>query len=159
VTRRGAATVAFGVLVAGLAAWACGGPRAASGPVPVVAQGNNSAADAGEEAEAQISALLDAAFEAEPGAGADSAFAPFATLIANGGNALNRPRFAGMGLGGQAAVIASQVEVRSGLAWAVVDYRWISADGDRAHTGRATVILAPRSGGRWWIVHAHSSAR
>jgi ketosteroid isomerase-like protein len=71
---------------------------------------------------------------------------------------LAAPRFAGIGsgAGGRVTITAANATVSSGLAWVLVDYRWISSTEQRAEVGRATVICERRGSG-WKIVHAHSS--
>jgi hypothetical protein len=112
----------------------------------------------GEEAEVLISGVVTAALQADSRR-ADSAglFAPHAIVIADGATRFGAPRFTGVGPGGETAITASQIEQRSGLAWGVIEYRWLSAEENLAREGRATVVLAPRGDGGWWIVHAHSS--
>ena len=109
--------------------------------------------------EQQVSAALEAAVTGDPVFGAaDSLYAPSATIIASGQLRLATPRLAGVQPGGTTAITTSEVTVREGLAWALVEYRWFSTEQNQARLGRATVVLAPRKGGRgWWIVHAHSS--
>ncbi len=135
--------------VAVAAALGCGAP-----PQPAVGA-PTAARSAGEDAEARISALLAAALAGGPGA--DSAFAPDATVIVDGLTAIDAPRFAALGPGGETAIASSRVDVRGGIAWALLDYRWVERQANLAREGRATVILTPKPAGGWWIVHAHSS--
>jgi hypothetical protein len=134
-----------------LALAACGGPPAPGGSSPRLAD---------PEAEARIAAVIEAAIVGDPrGPGADSLYSPSATIVANGQVRLATPRLAGVMPGGQAAVTSSELAVREGFAWALLDYRWFSEDKSQVRLGRATLVLAPRRGGSgWWIVHAHSSS-
>jgi hypothetical protein len=111
------------------------------------------------DAEVHVSALLEAAVTGDPkGPDADSLYSPASTVVANGALRLSTPRFAGVQPGGSAAITTSEVSVREGFAWAMVEYRWFSTEQNQVRVGRATVVLAPRRGGQgWWIVHAHSS--
>jgi hypothetical protein len=110
--------------------------------------------------EQEVSSVLEAAVTGDPAFGAvDSLYSPAATVIANGQLRLATPRLAGVQAGGKSAVTSSEVTVREGFAWAIVEYRWFSTEQNQVRLGRATLVLAPRKGGRgWWIVHAHSSS-
>jgi hypothetical protein len=111
------------------------------------------------EAELRVSAILEAAVTGDPkGPDADSLYSPASTVVANGELRLSTPRFAGVQPGGSAAITTSELSVREGFAWAMVQYRWFSTEQNQVRVGRATVVLTPRRGGQgWWIVHAHSS--
>jgi hypothetical protein len=111
------------------------------------------------DAEQEVSTILEAAVTGDPkGSGADSLYAPSSTVVANGSLRLSTPRLAGVQPGGSAAITTSEVSVRGGVAWAMVEYRWFSTELNQVRVGRATVVLMPRRGGRgWWIMHAHSS--
>jgi hypothetical protein len=112
------------------------------------------------DAELRVSAILEAAVTGDPkGPDADSLYSPASTVVANGALRLSTPRFAGVQPGGSAAITTSEVSVREGFAWAMVEYRWFSTEQNQVRVGRATVVLSPRRGGQgWWIVHAHSSS-
>lgn len=111
------------------------------------------------DAEQEVSTILEAAVTGDPkGSGADSLYSPSSTVVANGSLRLSTPRLAGVQPGGSAAITTSEVSVRGGVAWAMVEYRWFSTELNQVRVGRATVVLMPKRGGRgWWIVHAHSS--
>jgi hypothetical protein len=138
---------AAGALLAALLGCAAAPPAAGAPPAP---------ASAGEAAEAEISAALARALGGGPAA--DSLFSPDATVIADGVRVVDGPRFAALGPGGAAAIASSQVDVRNGIAWALLDYRWVAPEANLAREAWATVILAPRPAGGWWIVHAQSSS-
>lgn len=87
----------------------------------------------------------------------DSLYTQQATIVADGAERVAPPRFAAIGLGGSVAVTSTRFEVRSGVAWAYVAYRWISEGGTEVREGRATIVLLATSG-TWRIRHAHSSA-
>ncbi|HEX9755551.1 MAG TPA: nuclear transport factor 2 family protein [Gemmatimonadales bacterium] len=89
---------------------------------------------------------------------ADSLLAQDATFVADGVQRLEPPRFAGLSPGGRVEITSTRIEVRSGMAWAQVAYRWISIAADRAAEGRATFVLVSTSEGAWRIRHAHSSS-
>jgi hypothetical protein len=94
----------------------------------------------------------DARFDA-----ADSLYLPEASVVANGVERIQLPRFAGVGEGGAVAVTASRLEVRGGVAWAQVEYRWVSTRDAIAREGQVTFVLVPDGQGAWRIRHAHSS--
>ena len=137
------------MLLAGLIA-ACSPKAPAAGVSPQLAD---------PDAEQEVSTILEAAVTGDPkGSGADSLYSAASTVVANGSLRLSTPRLAGVQPGGSAAITTSEVSVRGGVAWAMVEYRWFSTEQNQVRLGRATVVLMPRSGGRgWWIVHAHSS--
>ena len=87
----------------------------------------------------------------------DSLYTEGATVVTNGVERFAPPRFAGVGLGGSVAVTATRFEVRSGVAWAYVEYRWMSEGGTAVREGRATIVLVATNGA-WRIRHAHSSS-
>jgi hypothetical protein len=89
---------------------------------------------------------------------ADSLYDADATVVADGNVRHVPPRFAGIGLGGIVGVMSSRTEVRTGLAWVEVSYRWISTAQGMAREGRATLVLVPGPRGAWRIRHAHSSS-
>jgi hypothetical protein len=111
------------------------------------------------DAEQDVLGVIEAAVTRDPVFGAaDSLYSPSSTVVANGQVRLATPRLAGVQPGGSAAVTTSEVTVREGLAWALVEYRWFSTEQNQVRLGRATLVLSPRKGGNgWWIVHAHSS--
>ena len=105
----------------------------------------------------RLSDLVTAALEADTRLDVpDSLYASNATIIANGRPRVAPPRFAAIGAGGSVAVTSTRFEVRSGVAWAFVEYRYISAGADSVREGSATVVLITE-GGAWRIRHAHSS--
>lgn len=81
-----------------------------------------------------------------------------ALVVADGTARYAPPRFAGLGPGGDVAVTSSRIEVRGGVAWAQVEYRWLSTAAGRAAEGRATLVMVPTVEGAWRIRHAHSSS-
>ena len=90
---------------------------------------------------------------------ADTLYAPDAVVVGNARMRLTAPRFAGVGRAGgtgRVTMTAANATVSGGMAWVLVDYRWISSTDQRAEVGRATVICE-RRGSSWKIVHAHSS--
>ena len=89
---------------------------------------------------------------------ADTLYASDAVVLGNARMRLAAPRFAGIGGAGtgRVTITAANATVSGGLAWVLVDYRWISSTDQRAEVGRATVICERRGSG-WKIVHAHSS--
>lgn len=143
---RRPAGLALALLLAG-----CGGSSSpAVGPAPRLSS---------PDAEADVSSVLEAAVTGDTkGPVTDSLYSPAATVIANGALRLSTPRLAGVQLGGSAAITTSEVSVREGVAWAVIEYRWFSTEQNQVRQGRATMILAPGKGGHWLIVHAHSSS-
>jgi hypothetical protein len=86
----------------------------------------------------------------------DSLYTDEAPVVSDGVERLAPPRFAGVGLGGSVAVTSTRFDVRSGVAWAYVAYRWMSEGGSEVREGRATIVLLVTSGA-WRIRHAHSS--
>jgi ketosteroid isomerase-like protein len=100
----------------------------------------------------RLSLRLDAAADRK----ADTLYTSDAVVVGNARLRLAAPRFAGIGSGGRVTITAANATVSGGLAWVLVDYRWISSTEQRAEVGRATVICERRGSG-WKIVHAHSS--
>jgi hypothetical protein len=114
----------------------------------------------GTGGEAEISQMLEAALEADArGDAADSLYAPYAVVIADGRVRRTRPRFAGVGgEEGEVAITNTRVQARTGAAWGDVEYRWVAARSNSIRVGRASYVLTP-AGERqsWWIVQLHSS--
>jgi ketosteroid isomerase-like protein len=102
----------------------------------------------------RLALTLDAAADRK----ADTLYASDAVVLGNARMRLAAPRFAGIGGAGtgRVTITAANATVSGGLAWVLVDYRWISSTDQRAEVGRATVICERRGSG-WKIVHAHSS--
>ena len=103
----------------------------------------------------RLALMLDAAADRK----ADTLYASDAVVVGNARMRLGAPRFAGIGSAGatgRVTITAASATVSGGLAWVLVDYRWISSAEQRAEVGRATVICE-RRGSSWKIVHAHSS--
>ena len=136
-----------GRLTALLLALACGGR---TGAPPVYNPG---------VVEEPITAVLVAALDADRQfTTVDSLWDPEATVVADGSLRYAPPRFAGIGVGGEVAITSSRLEVRQSLVWVYFDYRWISVQEGVAREGKATVLLTPREGGGWRIIHLHSSS-
>lgn len=104
-----------------------------------------------------VTAVLLADARLEP---ATPLYAEGASTVANGEIRHFPPRYAGLAPGGEVGITTSRVEVRPGVAWAVVEYRWISTAAGAAREGVATFLLVPASGGGvgWRVLHAHSSS-
>lgn len=102
----------------------------------------------------RLALTLDAAADRK----ADTLYASDAVVVGNARIRLAAPRYAGVGGAGsgRVTITAANATVSGGLAWVLVDYRWISSAEQRADIGRATVICERRGSG-WRIVHAHSS--
>lgn len=133
--------------VALVLALACGGARPAAEPAPA------------SRADDAISELLTAALEADARLEtADSLYEPEAVIIAGGRRQYAPPRFTGLAPGGAVAIVSSRVEVRGTLAWAQVEYRWLSTAAGLAREGWATFVVAQNDKGAWRIRHAHSSS-
>jgi hypothetical protein len=113
----------------------------------------------GGGSEVEINRVIEAAIEADGRAEpADSLYAPYATVIADGRLRRGPPRFAGVAEEGEIAITNTQVQTQGATAWGDVEYRWVSARSNRAQMARASIVLTPaqrRPG--WWIVQAHSS--
>lgn len=104
-----------------------------------------------------ITAALAADARLEP---AGLLYAEQATAVANGESRQLPPRYAGLRPGGDVSIVTSRIEVRDRLAWALVEYRWVSTTEGSAREGVATFVLVPaeRGGAGWRILHAHSSS-
>ena len=139
-----------GRLTALLLTFGCGGGAGApAGSPPVYTPG---------VVEEPITAVLIAALDADRRfTTVDSLWDPDATVVANGSSRYAPPRFAGIDAGGEVAITSSRLEVRQSLVWVYFEYRWISVKEGMARDGKATVLLTPREGGGWRIIHAHSS--
>lgn len=113
----------------------------------------------GGGAEAEISRVMEEALLADGrGQEADSLYAPYATLVADGRVRRGLPRFAGVADQGELAITNTQLQSRVGAAWGNVEYRWVSDRSNRFQLGRASFVLTPAQGRQgWWIVQAHSS--
>jgi hypothetical protein len=87
-------------------------------------------------------------------------YTPEATVVANGESRQVPPRYAGLAPGGSVEVSNSRIELRDGVAWVVVAYRWVSRDAAAAREGVATFVLVPagQGGAGWRVHHAHSSS-
>ena len=109
--------------------------------------------------ELEISRTIEGALEADSRAeSADSLYAPFASIIADGRPRRDRPRFAGVAEQGEVAITSTQLQTRGSAAWGHLEYRWVSSRSNRAQVGHASFVLTPaqhRPG--WWIVQLHSS--
>lgn len=134
-----------------LLAAACGGGATGrpAHPLPIAAPD--------EQVTELIAAALAADARMDP---ADSLYTTDRTIVADGRPRFNPPWFAGIGPGGEVAVTSSRIELRGGLAWAHVEYRWMSTEIGKASEGRATLVLVPARDrpGAWRIHHAHSSS-
>lgn len=103
--------------------------------------------------------LLTRALEADASLDpADALYEAEAEVVANGERRFVPPRYAGIEPGGAVAVASSRVEFRGAIAWATVEYRWLSTSLARAAEGRGTFVLVPDTSGAWRIRHAHSSS-
>ena len=101
--------------------------------------------------------VVTAALQADTGGvGGDTLFMVGATVVADGRVRVNHPYFAGVSRDGSVTLTGYQAEIASGLAWAIVDYRWVAKDGRRGTFARATLVLEPHGDG-WQIKHVHSS--
>jgi hypothetical protein len=114
---------------------------------------------AGGGTEVEVSSLVEQALQADAKAeSADSLYAPYAVVIADGAVRRTTPRFAGVSREGEVAITNTQMEIRGTVAWGDVEYRWVSDRSNRAQVARASFVAAPAQGRRgWWIVQAHSS--
>jgi ketosteroid isomerase-like protein len=111
-----------------------------------------------ERAEAEVTDVISRALDAEAlGVNADSLYASAPLIVVNGRQRVTTPLFANVGTGGTVAISSSQLEIRAGLAWGLVEYRWSSREGV-TREGRATFVLKPGTDGRWRIQHVHSSS-
>jgi SnoaL-like protein len=133
-----------------LIAWGCGGRTGAPPGTPTIYNPG--------VVEEPITAVLVAALDADRQfLTVDSLWDPEATVVADGSLRYAPPRFAGIEAGGEVAITSSRLEVRQSLVWVYFDYRWISVKEGTAREGKATVLLTPREGGGWRIIHLHSS--
>ena len=114
---------------------------------------------AGSGGEAEISRVIEQALLADSrGQRADTLYAPYVTVIADGRLRRALPRFAGVDQQGELAITSTQLQNRGGAAWGNVEYRWVSDRSNRFQLGRASFVLTPAQGRQgWWIVQAHSS--
>jgi hypothetical protein len=127
----------------------CGRPPATSTSNQI------SSGDAHEDA---VTAVITDALNAEAsGQRSESLFAPSAVIVVNGRTRTLSPLFAGVAAGGQVVVTSSQLEIRNGISWGLVEYRWESRDGV-TREGRATFVLTQTTAANWRIQHAHSSS-
>jgi hypothetical protein len=114
---------------------------------------------AGSGSEIEVGRTIEQALEADARVeSADSLYAPFATIIADGRIRRTVPRYAGVGGRGELAITSTQLQIRGTAAWAAAEYRWVSERSSSAQLGRATFVLLPAPGRQgWWVVQAHSS--
>lgn len=133
-----------------LALTGCGGPPAPPAPLPGGPSFHELADRLGERA--TLALVADGRLEPS-----DSLYAADAEVIAFGARRTAPPRFAGVEPGGLVAVGTSRVEVGAGLAWALVEYRWVATGRDLIREGRATLVFSRQPDGGWRIIHAHSS--
>jgi hypothetical protein len=114
---------------------------------------------AGGGNEVEINRLMEEALAADGrGESADSLYAPYATVTADGKLRRRPPRFAGISGDGEIAITSTQLQSSAGAAWGDVEYRWVTARSNRVQVGRASlVVTAARGRPGWWIVQAHSS--
>ncbi len=109
--------------------------------------------------EEPVTALMQAALDADArGERADSLWTSDATIIADGELRDEPPRFAGVGTGGAIAITESRLDLRQGVAWVYLEYRWSEMQAGTIREARATVVLTSGGDDRWRIVHAHSSS-
>lgn len=108
--------------------------------------------------ESAVTAVINGALEGEAaGRATDTLFTSSALIVVNGRIRTTTPLFAGIGQGGQVVISSSQLQIRPGIGWSAVDYRWEAADGV-AREGRATFIITQVAPDRWQIQHIHSSS-
>lgn len=102
----------------------------------------------------RLALTLDAAGDRK----ADTLYTADAVVVGNARVRFAAPRFAGISVtgSGRVTITAANATVSGGIAWVLVDYRWLNSADQRAEVGRATVICE-RHGSAWKIVHAHSS--
>lgn len=112
-----------------------------------------------EAGEIEVGQTMEEALEADgQSTAADSLYAPYATVIADGRLRRAPPRYAGVAGEGEVAITNTQLQLRGGVAWGTADYRWVSERANVAMSGRASFVLVPAQGrSGWWIVQAHSS--
>lgn len=140
------------VVAAALLALACAGGRGPGRPIPQIVE------QAPDEGLLNlVAAALAADARLEPAAGL---YAGDAVTVANGEVRHYPPRYAGIAPGGVVGVTSSRIEVRPTIAWALVEYRWVSTAEGVAVEGVASFVLVPAERGEvgWRIRHAHSSA-
>jgi hypothetical protein len=112
----------------------------------------------GDVLEDEVTEIIIGALNGEAaGETTDTLYTSSAVIVVNGRTRTLTPLFAGIGQGGQVAITSSQLEVRSGLSWGLVDYRWETRDGV-VREGRASFILTQVRSGTWRIQHVHSSS-
>jgi len=130
----------------------CGGSSARAPIMAAVPTGS-------AEAEAEISRVVEAALRRDAAwTDASDLFARQSVIVADGERRYTFPLFAAVDSGGQAAITSSRVEIGPTVAWAYVEYRWLSTTRGAASAGLATFVLAPGRGEQpWSIVHLHSS--
>lgn len=130
---------------------ACGGA-----PAP---QAMTALSVSGAQAEAEISRVVETALRRDAAwADGSELYAPRAVVVADGAPRHSYPLFAAIDSGGQVAITSSRIEIGPALAWAYVEYRWLSTERGAAAAGMGTFVLAPGRGEQpWSIVHAHSS--
>jgi len=132
---------------------ACAGaPRPGAEPPPMVME---------QPEDESLGDLINAALAADARLElANPLYAEGAITVANGERRQMPPRYAGLAPGGVVAVTSSRIEVRQGVAWAYVEYRWVSTAEGSAREGLASFVLVPAAAGGagWRILHAHSSA-
>jgi hypothetical protein len=109
--------------------------------------------------EAEVSRVIEEALLADSrGQSADTLYAPYVTIVADGRLRRAPPRFAGVAPQGELAITNTQLQSRGGAAWSDVEYRWVSDQSNRFQLGRASFVLTPAQGRQgWWIVQVHSS--
>lgn len=140
------------LLAAGLLAACASAPPPETEPAPIIME---------QPADESLGDLITAALAADARLElAAPLYADGAITVANGETRQVPPRYAGLAPGGEVAVTSSRIEVRQGVAWAYVEYRWISTAEGSAREGLATFVLVPAAAGGagWRILHAHSSA-
>jgi len=110
--------------------------------------------------EAELNRVVEGALVADAELdSADSLYAPFANVVADGMVRRGPPRYAGVSEGGEIAITTTQLQTRGTTAWGSVEYRWTSNRTHRVQGGRASLVLVPAQGrDGWWIVQAHSSS-
>jgi len=124
-------------------------------PVSMETRGITGGSDASE---AKVTDIITAALDSEAkGHPSDSLYARSVVIVVNGRTRTFSPLFAGIGSGGEVAITSSQVQIRAGIAWALVNYRWETRD-NVAREGQATFVLTEMGNGRWQIQHVHSSS-
>jgi hypothetical protein len=130
---------------------ACGG-RAASRTFEAVPI-------SGAQAEAEISRVVLEALQRDAAwADASELYAREPIIVADGERRHTYPLFAAIDSGGQVGITSSRIEIGPTLAWAYVEYRWLSTRRGTASAGLATFVLSPgRTDAPWSIVHVHSS--